>query len=204
MKLNLVLVFLLVFCSQSFAGLGGPLQVLFESTFMSSYEEGRCGDNITGLIQKAHRQGMDLTRANVLMISNKGFSLFGLINVEYARSSGRLNPDYPELSEFRNLPGERNWYHHVILEMDGFIFDYDFGNMPVVLSVGEYFEQMFLDEESRPQDRISRIGRAEKLKGYEVEVVKAMDIIKAREQRIRTPDGKKMRLFQYLEKGTSY
>jgi len=141
---------------------------LFQSQFDIGYEEGRCGDNILGLAHKAREQALSIDDARVLVIVNKGFSVFGMVNVEYARQAGRMlpgstreNPQYD--------PGERNWYHHVVLLYDGQIFDFDYGNSPRVEPAAAYFERMFLNDIKNPGYGGHYAGRDEKLKHYEVE-----------------------------------
>ena len=47
------------------------------------------------------------------------------------------------------VPSEKNWYHHVIFELDGFIYDFDYLNMPTVDRVLVYFNNMFLIEDEK-------------------------------------------------------
>jgi len=143
------------------------LKLIFEQQFYSQYEQGKCGDNILGLLREAQAQKLPLDGARIIQIQNKGFTVFGLVNAEWVREAGRLIPGLPA-NERRYEVGERNWYHHVILYYEGLIFDFDFGNEPRVISVQDYFEQMFLNEKRNPDSRGTYVGREEKLKNYEL------------------------------------
>lgn len=190
-----VIVFLLI---SSFAAVASSEMVnLFTKSFYTHYESGRCGDNIIGLLSEAHEQGIDISKARILEISNKGYSVFGLLNVEFARESGRRNPDYPN-SGLANLPGERNWYHHVVLEHNGLIFDFDFGNTPSVVSVADYFEKMFLIEKKREEGGNFYVGREEKLNKYAIVNHSAEAVIEARRNNMASPKAEDVKLCQYL------
>lgn len=156
----------------------------FKNTFKTHYTEGRCGDNILALLSRAEAKGIKIENARILEITNQGFSLFGLINAEFARQINRE-------------PTENNWYHHVILEQDGYILDFDFGNKPVVLTVPEYFEKMFLDDKKVKYGHY--IGREEKLKTYEILERPAFETIQARRNKKPVPELRKIRLRDYLE-----
>jgi hypothetical protein len=148
-------------------------------------------------LSSANKDGINLANANIVEITNAGFSVFGMVNVEQARESGRRNPDPTSL--WRNLPGERNWYHHVVLEMDGFIFDYDFTNSPTVLSKKQYFDSMFFNELRSNQGGDFYVGREEKMKDYRIEFYDAIDGLNSFENRTRGPAKTKMTLSEYLE-----
>ena len=151
----------------------GRLTQLFERSFFSHYEAGRCGDNITQLVQMAQSQHLNLDGGFILLIQNQGYSTFGLVNAEQVRGAGRLIPGLPA-NERRYEVGEKNWYHHVILYYDGVIFDFDFGNEPRVLAARDYFEQMFLNEKRQPGFGGFYVGREEKLKNYKIELQNAI------------------------------
>ncbi len=190
-------ILLLCFFSQSLLASVPELSGLLKQTFTTHYESGRCGQNILRLLSSADKNGINLGNANIVEITNGGYSVFGLVNVEQARESGRRNPDVN--SPFRNLPGERNWYHHVVLEMDGFIFDFDFTNSPTVLSKTQYFELMFLKELTQAQGGNFYVGRDEKMKDYKIEFYDAIDGLRASENRTVGPKKTKMNLREYLE-----
>jgi hypothetical protein len=149
---------------------------LFQSQFDIGYEEGRCGDNILGLARMARNQGLAVDEARILVIVNKGYSVFGMVNVEYARQSGRMLPESSrEKPQYE--PGERNWYHHVVMVYDGHVFDFDYGNTPRVEPAAAYFERMFLNEVKNPGYGGHYAGREEKLKTYEVESSSAREAL---------------------------
>lgn len=169
----------------------------FSKTFNSNYEAGRCGDNILQLLERAEKLQINLNGARIIEITNTGNSVFGMLNVEFARESGRLNPQYPA-SGPRNLPGERNWYHHVVLEKDGLIYDYDFGNDPKVVPVKTYFHKMFLEEKKRSEGGEFYVGPEEKLKYYELLLRPGRETLQSRRDRQSSPTDKVLRLEDYL------
>lgn len=196
-KISFVL--LLSFTTSLFASVP-EMSRLFGQTFTSNYVPGRCGDNIFRLVSAADNKGLNYYNANILIIENLGLSVFGMLNVEWARLSGALDPAYPATSPFRSLPGERNWYHHIVLEMDGVIYDYDFGNTPQVLSKADYFDKMFLKELKKDQGGKFYVGLKEKLTYYQVEVIDAREALRAKQTRIPQPKGVKMSLDEYLKR----
>ncbi len=146
---------------------------IFERRFYAGYEERRCGESIEGLVTAAQNAGLSLNKARVLSITHQGFSVFGLVNAEWVRESGRLLPG-TENAGRRYEMGERNWHFHVILLYDGLIFDFDFGNEPQVFTVRDYFEQMFLNESREPGYGKHYVGRDEKRKNYQIEIRPAL------------------------------
>ena len=189
--------FLILFISLStFAH--SNLDELFEERFYSNYISGKCGDNITSFVAEAKKNKYDLHNASIIEITNAGFSVFGLLNVEFARESGRLNPEFPA-SGFRNLPGERNWYHHVIFEKDGYIYDFDFGNAPQVTPRDDYFEKMFLNEKRKSEGGEFYVGREGKLKDYKFLIRSALETILSRENNVKLPEGIEFKFSEYLK-----
>jgi hypothetical protein len=197
MKQFIFLIVLICCAPLTFAQKNPELLKQFKSDFIQNYVENQCGANILGLLRRAESKGINLHNSHILEISNKGFSLFGLINAEFARAAGRINPNVG-VDGIRNLPGENNWYHHVVLEMDGEIYDFDFGNAPVVLPVKVYFEKMFLDDKKSSEGGERYIGRDEKLKTYEILVRPGLETIRARSQNQQSPIKETLRLQYYL------
>ena len=187
MRKKIVFCLFLLQFTLSVAYADAELIKFFKDSYAANYVEGRCGDNITGLVTRANAQGLNLNQANIVIIENKGFSMMGMINVEYARGSRR-----------DGKPGPTNWFHHVILEKDGLIYDYDYGSTAQVVSVKSYFEKMFLSDKKGEGASIDYINPEDKLTDYEVEITNSIDMLNARRDRVATPDGKKMRLRQYL------
>jgi hypothetical protein len=196
MKLSLIIIFF-IFSLNIFAGRNPELEKLFKNDFKKYYIQNQCGSNILEFLRRAEAKGLNLYNANILEITNKGFSIFGLINAEYARETGRLNPNYTQ-DGMRQLPGENNWYHHVVLELDGEIYDFDFGNQPSVLEKELYFEIMFLNDKKKSEGGGHYIGREEKLKNYEILFRPGLDTLRAREEGKSGPVSKKLRLKEYL------
>ena len=109
-------------------------------------------------------------------------------NVEFARDRAYRGTE----------GGTTNWYHHVVLEKDGLIYDYDFGIIPQVTSVRAYFDKMFLSDKKGVGSSTDYVNPEEKLKDYEVEVKEVVDVLRAKRDQVATPDGYKIRLRQYL------
>jgi hypothetical protein len=193
---TITFIFLVLLSFSSFASVK-EVKKIFESTFIDYYVAARCGDNIMRLVNAIDEARLDLYPAKIITIENGGFSVFGMVNAEYARQGGRLNPNAAQ-DGFRNLPGERNWYHHVILDYDGYIFDYDFGNHAQVLKTKAYMEKMFLDEKTRSEGGEFFVGREEKLKKYKITILEALTTLQARRNRERSPEGVKTTLENYL------
>jgi hypothetical protein len=153
-----------------------PVEDRFREVFFRDYEESKCGQNIRRFIvqfpQPEHLEG-----AKVLGIENKGFSYFGLARVMHARDTNFKG-------EMRTT--DKNWYHHVVLEKDGRIYDFDYGITPQAPTVEEYFEKMFLScDKVRPH---------EKLKDYQVQVIDAQEYARADKDTSTT-----RRLGEYLQ-----
>lgn len=184
-KVLFFLVFLQFALSVAYAD--AELIEMFKDSYSTNYEAGRCGNNIKGLVIRADARRLDLNQANILIIDNPGSTLMGMLNVEYARGSRR-----------DGRPGPTNWFHHVVLEKDGLIYDYDFGSAPQVVSVRDYFEKMFLSDKRGEGAPVDYVNPEDKLNDYEVEIISTNDVLRAHRHRVLTPDGQKMRLYEYL------
>jgi len=127
----------------------------FREVFFRGYQERMCGQNIRHFITR-FPDPKQLQGAKVLGIENKGFSYFGMVRAMNTRDttfSGELRVT------------DKNWHHHVVLEKDGRIFDFDYGIEPQTPTVEEYFDKMFL--------RCDKVRPHEKLKDYQVQVIDA-------------------------------
>ena len=167
----------------------------FRGEFYNQYRAGKCGQNVMELAERAAANGINISNARVLQIRNVGFSVFGLVRAEFARGSGPL-ANSPQPHGIRWYPGGTNWQFHAVLELDGLIYDFDFGNEPKVLRVAEYFEQMFLNEKENNPRAMFYVGRDEKLSKYEVTVVSAVDLVSRRS----SPSEEVMSLGKYLSR----
>ena len=181
--------YLIILFSFSFSIAHASFDSEFVDSFESGYKPSKCGPNITNFIKRLKGADENVSNSKVLTISNKGFSLFLLINAEYGRRTV-LNAN-GELQE----PGQQNWYHHVILENEGMIYDFDFGNTPEILSVKDYFEKMFLNESENNTHPAHKVGREIKLKDYEIKVFSANDLL----LNPKVSPEKIMRLGEYLK-----
>jgi hypothetical protein len=148
---------------------------VFESTFESNYKAGQCGINIMNLVKMAKEQGLDISQAKVIQITNKSSFNFGMVGAFEARGY-RYPPPNREKIAYTDL---RSWYHHVVLEHEGYIYDYDFGVEPRVLPVAEYFELMFLPEKKWSLGS-NITSREDRLSGYQLEIHNAEDTLKTK------------------------
>jgi hypothetical protein len=166
-----------------------PLAPLFESTFESNYRAGECGTNIMNLVKLANQSGLDTSAMNIIQITNKGLFNFGMVGGYEARAY-RFPPPTREKIAYTDL---RSWFHHVVLEHEGYIYDYDFGIEPRITPVAEYVERMFLPD--RKWSMGAKITpREERLQNYQVELHSASDYLSQ-----KRGEGVVMSLGQLLE-----
>lgn len=151
---------------------------LFEERFFSHYMVNHCAQNILEFGRAAFKNNLSYERAYVLVIQNHRHSLFGLINAEKVRNNG-AKLDTPLPHGIRFAPGERNWEYHVVLFVDGKIYDFDFLNSPTPLSVDDYIEEMFLNDNPNPPKWFGvYIGREVKASEYKVSLFLLKDLLK--------------------------
>lgn len=163
----ILLAFALLAPTPSFSIQRGRLADLFGKRFYSHYKAGKCGDNIMRLLDAARDAGIDARDARMLVIENKGISGLGLVNVALARGGSHVRTG-------EQLPASaRNWYHHVILELDCLVYDFDFTNEPKVLPLRRYLQEMFLNQ--RPAAGQVFVGKESKLDDYEVSTIRGTD-----------------------------
>lgn len=111
--------------------------------------------------------------------------MFGHVKAEHTRG--------------RNGPEDRNWYFHAVLEMDGLVYDYDFGITPRVVSVQEYFKVMFLSEKEPAIRDFRYIGPERKKEDYEIKIIDGLTELRNRSTR-GAPVGVKVKLGEFLKR----
>lgn len=163
------LFFIILFLANQAWAYNQGLNRLFSQRFFKNYKYSECILNIQDFINEAKKLKIDTSKIRVISITNKGHSNFGQVNAEFARSSGPKNPEYPSRG-LKKFPGEKNWKFHVVLEESGFIFDFDLGNEPRILSVQEYFEKMFLDDRNLADEKVHASARDLKLNEYLISI----------------------------------
>ncbi len=104
-----------------------PVLDRFREVFFSDYEARKCGMNIKHFITR-YPEPQQLEGAKVLGIENKGLSWFGMTRAMHTRDTNFKG-------ELRTT--DSNWYHHVVLEKDGRIYDFDYGITPQAPTVEE-------------------------------------------------------------------
>lgn len=172
---RLVLVFSAVLSTAVFSN---DLSGLFEEHFRKHYKESSCGDNILRFARAAKALLGKADSLLVVVIANKGNSVFGLVNAEVARGERFKKP----------VETESNWYHHVILLDDaGRVYDFDYGIEPKITPIEEYLEKMFLDEPECQQPRYGEFcgGRENKLGEYIFEAIDGESAIAGESKGIR-------------------
>ena len=148
----------------------GIIEDEFRSTFETHYQPTKCGPNIINFLRRLADKGFEMQRVSLVYITNKGFSVFGMVNAEHARGIRFGEPAVIE----------SNWYHHVIAVDDrGYVFDFDFDIEPRIEKFSQYVEEMFLNEAECENPAYGKFcaGRLEKLKGYKLEWNQSVAIV---------------------------
>lgn len=144
---------------------------LFASHYVHQYQPRQCGTNALNFVCALRQRTGDVSDYALVFIKNRGFTTFGMVNAELARTTRFGRP----------AAGEANWYHHVfVLDRAGRVFDFDFTAQPRVSSVRLYLKKMFL-EETECQKKISGefcVGRDKKLQDYEFSAVNAEEMLR--------------------------
>lgn len=150
------------------------LTSLFNDHYHNHYEERRCGDNALGFIEDANRKTGAAKDLYLVMIEDKGFSNFGLVQAEMARWPAR--------------PGrtqDMNWgFHAIVMDRSGNVYDFDYGSKPTITGIRNYLENMFLNDNEclLPPPRRASAGetcvpRETRLRDYQVTVVPGDQVI---------------------------
>ena len=170
---------LLCFSSQVLAADLAGINRIFSSTFWTShYEERFCGKNIEKLVRKSIEARLDLSDAYIVEITDVSGYMFGMVNALQAREGGRLIT--PARTNPERLPGEKNWYFHAVLLVNGKVMDYDFTNQPTVLPFNQYMTHMFIPADKHKDAKF----KMNKMKGYKVTLFPAEDYILRQQQRL--------------------
>lgn len=181
-KLFSVIIFFLLSFKAFAADLTGVSNLFAQTFWNSHYEERYCGKNIETLVAKAVNARLDLSNAQIIGISDAGGWMAGMVNALQAREAGLLiTPS--RVSPMRH-PGERNWYFHVVLLVEGRVMDYDFTNQPRVIPLNDYLHEMFIPKAKR-YDRQYKIR---KMQHYKITTYPAEDYILRRHQGLTTQD----------------
>jgi hypothetical protein len=133
-----------ILLASSFAVADPVLKEEFFATYYTHYQEGKCGENTMALAKRALAKGAKITSARVYHITNGGY----ILSTVFRRNSGQRLPSplLTPVGEIRYEPGIKNFYFHVVLEHDGEVYDFDFGNEPEVVGTKDYIRRMFWEE----------------------------------------------------------
>lgn len=100
---------------------------LFRARFYTHYQENRCKQNVTDLLQAGKALGLNLRDIQVVQLTNPGISNGGLIGAKWGRAIS-----------------SPNWFFHVFAISDGRVLDFDFGREPTLLPWDAYLRKMFI------------------------------------------------------------
>jgi hypothetical protein len=140
MKNLFFLLFLLLLpLHSSFAS---TLKQLFSENFYTIHKAGYCGQNILNFLKVADEKGIDLRGAEIINVDG------GWVSPLYVRNGG-YTPKIPGKAGVTFAPSEKLYYFHIFLIHEGHVYDFDYGNTPVVPKIGEYFKKMWLTGKDR-------------------------------------------------------
>lgn len=139
------------------------LEELFRKHYYEEYTPRHCRDNSICFAQAALENDL-VERLLLIEVTNKGFSVFGMVNAEHARDTRHGEP----------AVDENNWHYHVFtMDEEGMVYDLDYDIRPNVVHADIYFEQMWLNEtECNGHRGFGEFcaGRDKKLDDYEIRV----------------------------------
>ena len=125
---NFILLFLLLLPLQS--AIATTLKKLFTENFYTIHRPGYCGQNILNFLKLADEKGVDLRGAEIINVDG------GWVSPLFVRNQ-------------RGEPEERYFYFHIFLIHEGHVYDFDYGNTPVVPKIGDYFKKMWITGKER-------------------------------------------------------
>lgn len=160
------------------ADLKGISKIFKDTYWTSHYEERFCGKNIEKLVRKAIEARLDLSGAQIIQITDSSGWMFGMVNALQAREGGRLI--VPAQTSPERSPGEKNWYFHVVLLVEGKVLDYDFLSQPTINPLKDYLNAMFIPA----QKQSDKDYKMSKMKGYKIKTYPAEDYILRQNQRL--------------------
>lgn len=169
--MHLIISFLLLtFSIPSFAQ-DSDWEQLFKSTFYSEnfYESSQCNMNVRRYLRQAKKNGMNISKIEVIELVNKGFSTFGMVAAQNSR--GHSEMDHTS-----------NWFHHVFLKSGNTILDYDFTMKPSPTELTQYFRSMYLTERTK-KDMVrclDDIGR------YQITIFSGSDYLKYYDDKVHS------------------
>lgn len=177
-RITLSLILFLISVQAIAADLKGISKIFQDSFWTSHYEERFCGKNIEKLVRKAIDARLDLSGAQIIQITDQSGWMFGMVNALQAREGGRLIT--PAQTSPERSPGEKNWYFHVVLLVEGKVIDYDFLSQATIYPLKDYLNAMFV-----PEKRLTDLEyKLSKMKGYKIKSYPAEDYILRQGQRL--------------------
>lgn len=117
--------------------LATTLKKLFEDNFYTLHVPGRCGQNIMNFLELAQKENIDLTGAEIINVEG------GWVEPKFVRNGG-YTPKVPGPAGLTYEPAPRYYYFHVFLIHKNKVYDFDYGNKPVVANIRTYFDKMWI------------------------------------------------------------
>ena len=145
---------MLLFFILSTSAFGTTLETLFKDHFYTLHVAGKCGQNIMNFLDLAQKENLDLTGAEIIKVEG------GWVEPIYVRNDGYA-PKIPGPEGIIHPPGPKYFYFHIFLIHDGKVYDFDYGNTPVVPTVKTYFKKMWLTGRDRDKSLGLYIYKAE-------------------------------------------
>lgn len=118
------------------------LKQLFTENFYTIHRPGFCGQNIMNFLKLADEKGIDLRGAEIINVDG------GWVAPLYVRNEGYA-PKVPGPAGLTHQPGEKFFYFHIFLVFEGHVYDFDYGNSPVMPKINEYFKKMWISGKER-------------------------------------------------------
>jgi hypothetical protein len=121
---------------------GLRVEELYEEAYSEVYQSGLCGRNIRIFLQWLESASdFNIDRARVLTL--------------FSRNRSGENQNFRPHERRGGFPsGDETWSHHVVLDYNGRIYDFDIAGGPMVYRRASYFRIMF-----SPEERQSMYGR---------------------------------------------
>lgn len=130
-----VLIFQILISSQ--LALASMESLFFNFYYSPEISSLHCGRNISLFMKSLSDSGVDISDVKILSIT-AGYQPW---------SFGRVIAVNSRWGTFNNGNYHQNWDFHVIAIHDKKVYDFSFNQTPLVLSVGEYLESMFIPKQ---------------------------------------------------------
>lgn len=127
----------LTFCLFFSSAFATTLETIFEDNFYTLHVPNRCGQNIMNFLKLAQKENIDLSTAEIINVQH------GWVEPQYVRNQG-YSPKAPGPAGLIHEPGKRYFQFHVFLLHENKVYDFDYGNRPVIPSLQTYLKKMWI------------------------------------------------------------